>query len=371
MKILILGGTGAMGVPLVNILSEANEVWVSSRSARSSSGNVKYVQGNAKERSFLEPLLLQEDWDAVVDFMVRSRENLRGILPIVLENTRQYVFISSARVYAQSEGAITEETPRLLDCSTDEEFLKTEEYSLAKAREENLLLESEKKNWTIIRPSITYNDYRLQLGAFEKEGWLYRALHGRSIVFSEDLADKITTMTSGNDVAKGIAAIIGNPETLGEIYHITSPQALPWRNVLLAYKEALEDHLKRPVKVVMTEKTSYWEFKEQKYRLKYCRLYNRRFDNGKIGEYVDVSTFISPEDGLKDCLKAFLLNPRFQWIDWRLEGIHDRVSGERTPLSEIPTFPEKINYISYRYNCRFFLLLMKFIVKLKNTFRTI
>ena len=53
--------------------------------------------------------------------------------------------------------------------------------------EENLLFNSEKNNFTIIRPTITYNTQRLQLGVLEKENWLYRALHGRAIVFSDDV----------------------------------------------------------------------------------------------------------------------------------------------------------------------------------------
>ena len=54
----------------------------------------------------------------------------------------------------------------------------------------------------------------MQLGVLEKEGVFYRALHGRSIVFSRDIADKITTMTWGHDVAEGIAAIVNQAEAL-------------------------------------------------------------------------------------------------------------------------------------------------------------
>ena len=85
--------------------------------------------------------------------------------------------------YANENGRITEKSKRLLDVCTDEEYLKTDEYALTKVRQENILLSSGKKNWTIIRPYITYNVERLQLGVYEKENWLYRALHGRSIVF--------------------------------------------------------------------------------------------------------------------------------------------------------------------------------------------
>ena len=149
--------------------------------------DIKYIQGNAKQIDFLEDLLSKRSWDCIVDFMVHTESNLKVLLPKILNNTKQYIFISSARVYSQSEIPITEDTPRLLDVSTDKEYLKTNEYALAKAREENLLFNSGKKNFTIIRPSITYNTHRLQLGVLEKENWLYRALQGRGIVFSEDL----------------------------------------------------------------------------------------------------------------------------------------------------------------------------------------
>ena len=59
----------------------------------------------------------------------------------------------------------------------DEEYLKTDEYALSKARQEDILHRSGKNNWTVIRPYITYSEIRLQLGVLEKELWLYRFVH--------------------------------------------------------------------------------------------------------------------------------------------------------------------------------------------------
>ena len=58
---------------------------------------------------------------------------------------------------------------------------------LTKALQENLLRASGYKNWTIVRPYITFSDIRLQLGVYEKEQWLYRALQGRAIVSRKTL----------------------------------------------------------------------------------------------------------------------------------------------------------------------------------------
>lgn len=352
MKILVLGGTGSMGTPLVQKLSKENSVYVTSRKKREGNDNISYIQGNAKDKSFLLQTLSLFKWDAIIDFMIYSEEELRELAPIFLENTRQYVFISSSRVYAQTEEKITEETPRLLEVSTDKEYLQTNEYALAKAREEDIFLKSDKRNFTIIRPTITYNTYRLQLGVLEKENWLYRALKGRSIVFSHDINDKLTTMTLGDDVSTGIASVIGKENALGEVFHITSPVSLPWSEVLATYKTVLEKHLDKEVPVVMTEKSTNLKFKWRIYQVIYCRYFNRTFDNSKIGRFCDVSSFTKPHEGLAKCLEEFLKNPQFGNIAWDLEVANDRASGERTPLKEIPK-GYRFYYFCHRNNLKF------------------
>ena len=258
MYILVLGGTGAMGKPLVAALSTENMVYVTSRSAHQSIGNVKYLQGNARNKDFLNKILSIHHWDAIVDFMVYPEDEFKEYLSKFLDSTKQYIYISSARVYAESSNLITEETPRLLDVSKDKEFLKTNEYALAKAREEDLLRKSSRTNYTIVRPSITYNTDRLQLGVLEKENWLYRALHGRTIVFSRDVSDKLTTMTWGEDVSLGIASLIGKEQALGETFHITYPQSMLWTEVLDIYLKVLGNYFGdgRRIPVIMTEKST-------------------------------------------------------------------------------------------------------------------
>lgn len=350
MDILLLGGTGAMGTPLVEMLAKENNIFVTSRKVRQSTDNVHYIQGNAKDISFLRYILNERKYDVIVDFMVHSAKTFEMVVPLMLDNTKQYIFISSARVYAQSECPITEQTPRLLDASTDAKYLKTNEYALAKAREENLLLLSGRKNFTIIRPSITYNTNRLQLGVLEKESWLYRALHGRTIVLSHDIDNKLTTMTCGDDVARGIASIVGKQGALGEAFHITYGASMPWSEVFNIYKGVLEQHLGCEVPVLYTDKSTNFKFKRRRYQLVYCRYFNRTFDNSKIGHYCDVSKFVKPEVGLSNALSEFLQRPKFANIVWEIEAVNDRVAGEFTPLHEIPGLDNRLKYLAYRFN---------------------
>jgi len=348
MKILLLGGTGAMGSNVAQLLREDGIVThITSRKSRRNLKNINYIKGNAKDIEFLKNVLT-EKWDVIIDFMVYKTDEFRSRVNLLLNSTNQYFFLSSGRVYAYSDERITENSPRLLEKSKDTNFLSTDEYSLSKARQENILKESGYKNWTIIRPYITYNDHRLQLGVLEKEEWLYRALKGRSIVFSEDLLNKQTTMTHGMDVAKGLKALIGQPGALTNIFHITSNECCDWSRILSIYNSFLEKELGFRPKVILLNQDKFLKTHPAKYQLKYDRLFDRRFNNEKIGNYINTGDFKSIENGLVTSLEGFFKKPIFKSIDWKLEARRDSFSNEFTPLREIEGLKNKCRYLFYR-----------------------
>jgi len=349
MKVLVLGGTGAMGIHLVQLLSNKGiETFVTTRKNIKSESNVKYLHGNAHEIGFLK-LILQEKWDAIVDFMVYTTNGFNERINMLLNATTQYIFLSSARVYADSDKPINETFPRLLDISQDKEYLSTDEYSLTKARQEDLLKKSGCNNWTIIRPYITYSENRLQLGVLEKEEWLYRALHGRTIIFSRDINSKITTLTYGLDVSKGIFAVIGNSKSLGNILQITNSYSNSWEEILDIYLQTLKKHLGYKPKVLLLDLEKFLEYKPAKYQILYDRLFNRQFNNFRIAQYINIESFVKPEIGLENCLDEFLINPQFNNIDWKMEAMRDKLMGENTLLQEIKGIKQKIKYLIYRY----------------------
>ena len=180
------------------------------------------------------------------------------------------------------------------------------------------MFESRYKNWTIIRPYITFSEIRLQLGVFEKEDWLYRALHGRTIVFSKDISEKYTTLTYAFDVVAAMVQLIGNEKAYGEIFHITSEEAYTWNEILSVYLDVLEDTLKYRPPLLLLEKSITFKFGEPQYSILYDRNYNRVFDNRKIKEYTEVYDFHDVKKGIRGCLQTFLLNPIFHSFSWYL-----------------------------------------------------
>lgn len=350
MQVLLLGGTGAMGVHLANQLNERGiDVFITSRRNLTSQYGITYLQGNAKDLIFLKSTLSLRAWDAIVDFMIYTTAEFRDRVELLLSSTRQYIFLSSSRVYANTDQPITEQSPRLLDTTEDLEYLSNDEYALCKARSENLLFNSQRRNWTIVRPYITYSEIRLQLGTMEKETWLYRALKGRKIIFAKEFMNKWTTLTYGNDVASALGTLIGRENSFGRIYHITQPHPQRWSEVLNIYLNTIEAYTNKRPSVYFVDLESFISIQSNTYQIIYDRMFNRSFNNRNISEFISVEDFTTPEVGLKVCLEHFLKDPQFLEINWIHEANMDRLSKEHTPLTEIEDFKKKICYLCYRY----------------------
>lgn len=347
MNILILGGTGSIGCALVNLLKNTSwNVVVTSRKAKDCVGNVTYIEGNAHEKHFLTACLQKEEWDTIVDFMAYTTEEFSEKYELFLKNTSQYFFLSSSRVYAESNNPITENSARLLDVCNDEEYLKTDEYALAKARQENLLFASQSMNWTIIRPYKTYNDYRIQLGMFEKEEWLYRVLMGKTLAFPQAVVQKRTTLTFADDVAVAIKELVGNPGALGEAFHITTTESITWKEICSQYEDVLQRHLNKNIKVYNMEAENTFYEVWNKYQIMYDCNYDRIFDNSKIDKVTNGKIkYTRFFDGANKCLTKFLSNPEWRSVNWKLQFGMDNVTSDRTRLWDVIGFREKVRYL--------------------------
>ncbi len=68
MKVLIFGGTGAIGIPVVQLLAErGHEVYVTSR--KSKKLGLHYICGNDMDLEFVKSILGDHQYDVLIDFM--------------------------------------------------------------------------------------------------------------------------------------------------------------------------------------------------------------------------------------------------------------------------------------------------------------
>lgn len=352
MKILLLGGTGEIGKPLVEILRKNKpdfKLFITSRNKTESSNPVKYIHGNARNLNFLTNTL-SEKFDVIVDFMNWNLDEYESALELLLSKCNQYIWMSSSRVYAESSDPITEQTPRLLDVSQDIDFLSTNRYALRKAREENLILSSGFNNFTIIRPYITYNYDRLQLGIYEKEQWLNRLIKGKPLVVGREFLDKRTTLTYGNDVALAISKLIGKKEAFSEVIQIASRETILWSQILQIYVKVLTEEGYKPV-IYSSETISFIEeLYEGGYNTIYDRNWNRCFNSEKLEKISNHRfDYRCTANGLTTCLKSFLQESRtFLYSDPEFEALQDIITNTASQPSDFDSIDNWNKYLEYR-----------------------
>src|SRR5690606_22262354 len=181
-----------------------------------------------------------------------------------------------------------------------------------------------------------------------KEEWIYRVLNGRSIVFCADIMNKTTTLTYGFDVSNAIASLIGKADAKRNSFNVTTRFCITWGEVLDIYTNViLEETGKRP-KIVLLSLEDFLKCKPYgKYQIIYDRLFDRKFENSKIQMFTEIN-WRDPREGLESCLRHFIATPEFLKIDWQLEAIKDRFSGQCTPLWKIKGYENKIKYLLKR-----------------------
>lgn len=320
-KILLLGGTGAMGVYLVpELLKKGYEVYVTSRRERQSDcAGLFYITGNAKDESFIRQEL-SNHYDAVVDFMIYKTEEFRSRCQLMLESTKHYLFVSSYRVYGDNHGQpIREDSPRLLDTVTDQEYLATDEYALTKARQENILRLADASNWTIVRPAITYSRERFQLGTMEAADFVRRALAGKTVIFPKQMLCKEATLSWAGDVAKLISALVLNGQAMGEAYTVSTAEHHAWQTILDYYKELLN------MKVKIVDLKVYQSIMGGPYQIRYDRMLDRVVDNSKILEISGMkqTDFIPLKEGLRMELENFKKDPVYSAVNKKRDQMMD------------------------------------------------
>lgn len=304
-KILVLGGTGAMGRYLVpELLRLGHTVDVAALdSIESDNPKLRYIVGNVKAEGVTERLLKEGNYDAVVDFMTYGTKEFEKIYNLFLENTRHYIFLSSCRIYADCP-PITENSPRLLEASTDAEFLATDDYALYKAREEDMLRNSGKTNWTICRPATTFSTGRYQLVTLEADAFVHRMRLGKTVVLPEEAMDKPATLGWGGDVGVMIARLVLNDKAYGEAFNVASAEHHTWKEIAEIYKELCG------LKYITVPFEEYLSIlgpeKYRRYQLIYARLFRRITDNSKVLGVTGMKQeeLVSLYDGLKTELEA-------------------------------------------------------------------
>ena len=324
-KVLILGATGAMGKHLTPYLVEAGYYVdaVSLVDKESDVPNLRYIKGDVKDFNFLLPLL-ERNYDGIIDFMLYPTQDLLSYLPVLVNHTGHYFFLSSYRVYDDKEHPIRETSPRLLDTADNIHVRNSDDYCVYKARGENIIRTFPKDRWTIIRPSITYSVHRYQLVTLEAADTLGRAISKKKAVLPEQARNVQGTMTWAGDVSRMIEKLLFNEKALGETFNVCTSEHHTWGEIADYYKDICN------LDVVWVDKEDYIRIMSSntphscaaRWQLEYDRLFNRIMDNTKVlaATGMKQEELMPLYDGLK---QEIARGPKDYWPWWKIRTAMD------------------------------------------------
>lgn len=230
MRVLFVGGTGNISSACTTrALEKGIEVFHLNRGTHPEKqpSGVTLLRADIRDSDQVRLVLAQQKFDAVVQFLAFTPDQVESDIRIFDGHTDQYVLISSASAYRKPllHPVITESTP------VANPFW---EYSRLKiACEKRLIQEAEERGfpYTIVRPSHTYDNGWIP-GCFSSRDFTvaWRMLEGKEVIVPGD-GQSLWALTHASDFAKGLVGLLGQPAALGEAFHITSDELLTWETI--------------------------------------------------------------------------------------------------------------------------------------------
>jgi nucleoside-diphosphate-sugar epimerase len=229
LRVLFVGGTGNISLTATKALAGRGfDLTVLNRgqSGVALPDRVRSIRADMRDPRSVAAALGEERFDVVVDWIAFSPAHVEADIRLFGGKVGQYVFISSATVYRKPPPVpVTEEAP-----------LGNSDWPYAAEKlacEERLRREHEGSGFpvTIVRPSHTYGETHIPT-AVDGVGYTIvdRMRRGKQVVVPGD-GTSLWTMTHADDFARAFAGLLGNPDAVGESFHITSDEVLTWDQI--------------------------------------------------------------------------------------------------------------------------------------------
>ncbi len=327
-KALFIGGTGtiSMGITRLLAVDDRWELYLLNRGNRTEElpEGIQVINADINNEADVLKKLEGMHFDTICDFIGFTVDQVERDYRMFKGMTDQYMYISSASAYNKPcrDYRITEGTALAnpyWQYSRDK--IVCERFLMDKYQNEGFPV-------TIIRPSHTYDDRFIPLGAHGPKGsWSVakRMLEGKPVLIQGD-GTSLWTMTWNEDFARGFIGLMANPHAIGEAIQITSDETLTWNQIYKAVADALHVELK-PYYV---PSTFLAEVADPSYDLEGGLLGDKChsvvFINDKVKKLVP--DFVCPtrfDQGIKKTVANILAHPEFQVEDPEFDAFCDRV----------------------------------------------
>ena len=321
MKVLFIGGTGIISSASSQLaIDRGIELYLLNRgqtSTRPVPEGARVLIGDIRKPETVREALGDLTFDAVVNWITFTPEQVEVDLELFRGRTAQYIFISSASAYHKPVLSlpITESTPL---------HNPWWQYSRDKATCERRLMQAYRDDGfptTIVRPSHTYDRTLLPF----QNGWtvIDRMRKGKPVVVHGD-GTSLWVMTHHRDFARAFVGLLGNVRALGEAYHITSDEVLTWDQIfrILGRAAGVDD----PELVHVPSEVIHAYDPRWGAGLLGDKTHSVIFDNTKVKRLVpDYVATIPFVQGAQEIIDWFDADPARQVVDLDRDALLDRI----------------------------------------------
>jgi nucleoside-diphosphate-sugar epimerase len=324
MKVLFIGGTGLISTACTKLAVERGidlTLLNRGKSQADIPSAAKVAVGNIKEPDSVRKALGDETFDVVVNWIAFTPEDVQRDIDLFSGKCGQYIFISSASAYQKpvSHYLITESTPLANPYW---------QYSRNKIACEERLLHEYRDNGlpvTIVRPSLTYGDPMIpQAVGSWSHPWtnVDRMLKGRKIISHGD-GQSLWVTTHNSDFAKGFVGLMGNAQTIGHAFHITTDEVMTWDQIYQTVGRVVGVEPKLvhiPTDFLMAFSPG------EEGNLLGDKAASVVFDNSKIKRFVpEFVATCSLAEGVKQSVQWFRADPARMAVDEEYNALADRI----------------------------------------------
>jgi nucleoside-diphosphate-sugar epimerase len=319
MRILFIGGTGNISTDCAALLHQReHEISVVTRGNAPVPPEYRSIRADRKNLDAMHRALDGVTVDIVINFLGYDLPEIETDYALFAGKIRQYIFISTAMVYAKPHRQlpITEESPLGNPYSV---------YAKNKLRCEEWLLKADELPVTIVRPSHTYCKRWIPNQISSAGYWFAARLDRGEPVFVANDGENPWTLIATTDFAVGLAGLVGNDKAIGERFHITSDEALTWNQIYaeigaaLGVKPVIE---KIPVNFICER------FPDMTGGLKGDKVEPAVFDNSKIKRFVPGFICRKPfTNGIRESVAWLRAHPEDQNIDPKADALIGKILG--------------------------------------------
>jgi UDP-glucose 4-epimerase len=205
-------------------VEQGHEVVLFNRGKRPASvEGIKQIHGDRTDASQLKDKLSQEQFDAIFDNNGRELSDTQPLAEIFKDRVQHFVYMSSAGVYQKSD-----QLPHIEGDPVDPK-------SRHKGKHETeAFLTQLGLPWTSIRPTYIYGPQNYN----DLEAWFFdRIVRNRPIPIPGN-GMHITQFGHCKDLARAMAAVLGNEAAVGQIYNVSGDRYITFDGLARACAEA-------------------------------------------------------------------------------------------------------------------------------------